>query len=160
MTVTNDDKIPTPPDSPPSSPKFSSDKLIPFGVTSLTNNMPVKLNLEKMNYNSWSSFFKIHLGSIGLKHHIESNTVSSSDKDWSRLNDLVKVWILGTCCESLQDQVVTTPGTAKDLWDHIKELFHDNEDARAITLDNQLHSVKIGNLSINDYFSHIQGMVD
>ncbi|GJT98279.1 hypothetical protein Tco_1093797 [Tanacetum coccineum] len=95
----SDDKIPT----PPPSPKSSSDKLIPFGVTSITNNVPVKLDLEKMNYNSWSSFFKIHLGSIGLKDHIESDTVSSSDKEWSRLNDLVKVWILGTCCESLQD---------------------------------------------------------
>ncbi|GJT43316.1 ribonuclease H-like domain-containing protein [Tanacetum coccineum] len=135
----SDDKIPT----PPPSPKSSSDKLIPFGVTSITNNVPVKLDLEKMNYNSWSSFFKIHLGSIGLKDHIESDTVSSSDKEWSRLNDLVKVWILGTCCESLQDQVVSTPGTAKDLWDHIKDLFHDNEDARAIALDNQLRFVNI-----------------
>ncbi|GJU13467.1 ribonuclease H-like domain-containing protein, partial [Tanacetum coccineum] len=151
-----DDKIPT----PPPSLKSSSDKLIPFGVTSITNNVPVKLDLEKMNYNSWSSFFKIHLGSIGLKDHIESDTVSSLDKEWSRLNDLVKVWILGTCCESLQDQVVSTPGTAKDLWDHIKDLFHDNEDARAIALDNQLRSVNIGNLSIHDYFSKIQGMAD
>ncbi|GJY43126.1 hypothetical protein Tco_0431339 [Tanacetum coccineum] len=129
----NDDRPPTPPST--------SDKLIPFGVTSITNNVPVKLNLEKMNYNSWSSFFKIHLGSIGLKHHIESATPSSSDKDWSRLDDLVKVWILGTCTESLQDQVATTPGTAKDLWNHIKDLFHDNEDAWAINLDNQLHHV-------------------
>ena len=92
MTNSND-KIPTPPVTPPSSPKSSCDKLIPFGVTSLINNMPVKLDLEKMNYNSWSSFFKIHLGSIGLKHHIESNSASSSENEWSRLNDLVKVWI-------------------------------------------------------------------
>ncbi|GKE63094.1 hypothetical protein Tco_1513461, partial [Tanacetum coccineum] len=148
----DDDRLPTPPST--------SDKLIPFGVTSITNNVPVKLNLEKMNYNSWSSFFKIHLGSIGLKHHIESATASSSDKDWSRLDDLVKVWILGTCTESLQDQVATTPGTAKDLWDHIKDLFHDNEDAWAINLDNQLRSIKRDNLLINTYFSQIQSMAD
>ncbi|PWA81622.1 hybrid signal transduction histidine kinase M [Artemisia annua] len=156
----DDDKITHPFSPKSSSPTSSYDKLTPFSVTSITNNMPVKLNLEKMNYNSWSSFFKIHLGSIGLKHHIESSTASSSDKDWSRMDDLVKVWILGTCSESLQDQVVTTPGTAKDLWDHIKDLFHDNEDARAITLDNQLRFIKIGNLSINAYFSQIQSMAD
>ncbi|GJS53267.1 hypothetical protein Tco_0626629 [Tanacetum coccineum] len=34
-------------------------------------------------------------------------------------------------------------GNVEDLWDHVKELFHDNEDARAITLDNQLRSIKI-----------------
>ncbi|GJY07283.1 hybrid signal transduction histidine kinase M [Tanacetum coccineum] len=93
-------------------------------------------------------FFHVHdsiedwvIGTQGS--HVQSDTVSSLDKEWSRLNDLVKVWILGTCCESLQDQVVSTPGTAKDLWDHIKDLFHDNEDARAIALDNQLRSVNI-----------------
>ncbi|GKB54757.1 ribonuclease H-like domain-containing protein [Tanacetum coccineum] len=99
-----------------------------------------------MDYNSWTSFFKIHLRSIGFKHHIESAIASSTNKDWSRLDDLVKVWILGTCCESLQDEVVTTPGTTKDLWDHIKGLFHGNEDDRTITLDNQLRSIKIGDL--------------
>ncbi|GKA95938.1 hybrid signal transduction histidine kinase M [Tanacetum coccineum] len=89
---------------------------------------------------------------IALRH--------STDPEWSRLDDLVKVWILGTCSESLQDQVVTTPGTAKDLWYHLKDLFHDNEDARAITIDNQLRSITIGNLSINAYFSKIQSMAD
>ena len=52
---------------PPAIPTPSSfDKLIPFGITSITNGVPVKLNFEKLNYNSWSSFFKIHLGSFGL----------------------------------------------------------------------------------------------
>ncbi|GJV62887.1 hypothetical protein Tco_1473715 [Tanacetum coccineum] len=43
-----------------------------------------------MNYNYWSLFFKIHLGSIGLKHHTENATYSSTYKDWSRLGDLAK----------------------------------------------------------------------
>ncbi|GKF06935.1 hypothetical protein Tco_0037603, partial [Tanacetum coccineum] len=38
----------------------------------------------------------------------------------------------GSLCDSLQEQVVTTPGNAKALWDHLKELFHDNKDARAL----------------------------
>ncbi|GJV85675.1 hypothetical protein Tco_1525573 [Tanacetum coccineum] len=89
-----------------------------------------------MNYHSWSLFFKIHLSSIGLKHHTENATYSSMDKDWSRLGDLAKVWILGTCLESLQDQVMMTSSIPKDLWDHLKELFYGDEDDWAITLDN------------------------
>ena len=59
----------TPPPSPPST---SADKLIPF---SITNKVPVKLSLEKHNYNSWSSFFKIHLGSLGISDGAKKNFV-------------------------------------------------------------------------------------
>nr|GEW23473.1 hypothetical protein [Tanacetum cinerariifolium] len=65
----------------------------------------------------------------------------------SQLDDLIKMWIIGSLSDSLQEQVVTTPGNAKALWDHIKDFFHDNKDARAINLDNELRSVKIGKMS-------------
>ncbi|PWA98265.1 hypothetical protein CTI12_AA021030 [Artemisia annua] len=85
-------------------------KVVPF-------NVPIKLSLDRHNYNSWSSFLKIHLGSLGLKTHIEGTATSNTDPEWNKQDDLVKVWILGTLDESLQDQVVTTPGNAKALWD-------------------------------------------
>ncbi|PWA39342.1 hybrid signal transduction histidine kinase M [Artemisia annua] len=128
-------------------------KIVPF-------NVPIKLSLDKHNYNSWSSFLKIHLGSLGLKPHIERTATSNTDPEWLKQDDLVKVWILGTLDESLQDQVVTTPGNAKALWDHIKDLFHDNKDARAITLDNELRSIKLGSLTINAYCTKIRAMAD
>ncbi|GJZ67420.1 ribonuclease H-like domain-containing protein [Tanacetum coccineum] len=53
------------------------------------------------------------------------------------------MWILGSLWDSLQEQVVTTLGNAKALWDHLKDLFHDKKDARAINLDNELRSIKI-----------------
>ncbi|GJW69610.1 hypothetical protein Tco_1141597 [Tanacetum coccineum] len=69
------------------------DKIIPFGVTSITNNIPVKLSLEKLNYNSWCSFFKIYLGSLVLKKHIEeaSTSTGTTDPEWSKLDDLIKM---------------------------------------------------------------------
>ncbi|PWA70662.1 hybrid signal transduction histidine kinase M [Artemisia annua] len=136
----------------------SADKLIPF---SITNKVPIKLDLEKHNYNSWSSFFLIHLGSLGLKSHVEQEASSSTiNPEWCKLDDLIKMWILGSLCDSLQEQVVSTPGNAKALWNHLKDLFHDNKDARAINLDNELRSIKIGNLSINEYFTKIKSMAD
>ncbi|PWA57514.1 myb-like protein P [Artemisia annua] len=108
---------------------------------------------------------KAEKGSLGLKSHIEtkpSNDTSSSEPDpeWCKLDDLIKMWILGSLCDSLQEQVVSTPGYAKDLWDHLQGLFHDNKDARAINLDNELRSIKIGNMSINDYCTKIKSMAD
>nr|GEX61479.1 ribonuclease H-like domain-containing protein [Tanacetum cinerariifolium] len=80
--------------------------------------------------------------------------------EWDKQDDLVKVWILGTLEESLQDQVVTTPRNAKALWDHIKDLFHDNKDARAITFDGELQSIKLASLTINAYCTKIKVMAD
>nr|GFC37971.1 hybrid signal transduction histidine kinase M [Tanacetum cinerariifolium] len=66
--------------------------------------------------------------------------------------------ILGTLCDSLQEQVVSTAGNAMDLWDHIQGLFHDNKDVMAISLDNELRSIKIGKKSINEYCTKIKSM--
>ncbi|GKB79805.1 hybrid signal transduction histidine kinase M [Tanacetum coccineum] len=84
---------------------------------SIPNKVPIKLDLEKHNYNSWSSFSIIHL-------------------------------------------VVTTPGNAKALWDHLKDLFHDNKDVRAINLDNELCSIKIGKMTVNEYCTRIKSMAN
>nr|GEY99574.1 hybrid signal transduction histidine kinase M [Tanacetum cinerariifolium] len=89
----------------PPPPPSTTDKIIPF---SIPNKVPIKLYLEKHNYNSWSSFFVIHLGSIGLKSHVETDT-ASTNPEWCQLDDLIKMWILGSLCDSIQEQVVTTP---------------------------------------------------
>ncbi|GJS29455.1 hypothetical protein Tco_0490075 [Tanacetum coccineum] len=66
------------------------------------------------------------------------------------------MWILGSLCDSLQEQVVTTPGNAKALWDRLKELFHDNKYARAINLDYELRSIKISKITVNEYCTKIR----
>ncbi|GKD55699.1 hybrid signal transduction histidine kinase M [Tanacetum coccineum] len=70
------------------------------------------------------------------------------------------MWILGSLCDSLQEQVVTIPGNVKALWDHMKDLFHDNKDDRAINLDNVLCSIKIGKMTINEYCTKIKSIAD
>nr|GEW54106.1 hypothetical protein [Tanacetum cinerariifolium] len=109
----------------PTPPTTSIDKLIPF---SITNKVPIKLDLKIHNYNSWSSFF-------------------------------LSILILGSLCDSLQ-QVVTNLVNAKSLWDHLKDTFHDNKDGRAINLGNELCSIKIGKMTINEYCTKIKSLAD
>nr|GEW22439.1 zinc finger, CCHC-type [Tanacetum cinerariifolium] len=97
--------------------------------------------------------------SLILKSHMEQDT-ASTNLDWCQLDDLIRMWILGSLCDSLQEQVVTTLGNAKALWDHLKDLFHDNKDARAITLDNELRSIKIRKMTVNEYCTKIQSMAN
>nr|GEV88076.1 hybrid signal transduction histidine kinase M [Tanacetum cinerariifolium] len=101
---------------PPPLPSSSTNKIIPF---SIPNKIPIKLDLEKHNYNAWSSLSLIHLCSLGLKAHVESKT-ASTNPEWEQLDDLIKMWILSSLY-----------------------LFHDNKDHRALNLDNELHSIKI-----------------
>ncbi|GJU20606.1 ribonuclease H-like domain-containing protein [Tanacetum coccineum] len=68
--------------------------------------------------------------------------------------------ILGSLSDSLQEQVVTIPGNTKALWDHLKNIFHDNKDARAINLDNELRSINIGKMTVNEYCNKIQAMAN
>ncbi|GKE31004.1 hypothetical protein Tco_1450326 [Tanacetum coccineum] len=93
---------------PPPPPPTSADKLI---SSSIANKVHIKLDLEKHNYNSWRSFCIIHLGSLGLKTHVEAET-SSTNPEW------------------------------------------------AINLDNELRSIKIGKMTINEYFTKIKSMAD
>ncbi|GKD44446.1 hypothetical protein Tco_1269091 [Tanacetum coccineum] len=105
--------------SPPP-PSTSTDKLISF---SIANKVHIKLDLEKHNYNSWRSFCIIHLGSLGLKPHVEAET-SSTNPEWCKLDDLIKMWILRSLCDSLQNQFVTTPGkmTINEYFTKIKSM--------------------------------------
>ncbi|PWA59685.1 hybrid signal transduction histidine kinase M [Artemisia annua] len=117
-------------------PTTTADKLIPF---SITNKVPAKLSFKNIT--------TTHVA-LSLKYISEASVTPS------------KMWILGPLCDSLQEQVISTPSNAKELWDNLKGLFHDNKDARAINLANELRSIKIGNMSINEYCTKIMFMAD
>nr|GEZ92890.1 hypothetical protein [Tanacetum cinerariifolium] len=106
-------------DAPPQ-PPTNTDKIIPF---SIPNKVPNKLDLKKHNYNSWSSFSLIHLGSLGLKSYVEDDTASTTP-DWCQLDDLIKMY------------------------------------SRSINLDNELRSIKIGTMTVNEYCTKIRSMAD
>nr|GEV95249.1 hybrid signal transduction histidine kinase M [Tanacetum cinerariifolium] len=89
--------------------------------------------------------------------HVETDT-ASTNREGCQLDDLIKMWILGSLCDSLQEQVVTTPGNAKALWDYLKDIFHDKKYARAINLDNEIRSFKINKMSVNEYCTKIKSM--
>nr|GEY60416.1 hybrid signal transduction histidine kinase M [Tanacetum cinerariifolium] len=133
-------------DNPPLPPP-PTDKIIPF---SIPNKVPIKLDLEKHNYNSWSSFSLIHLGSLGLKSHVKTDT-ASTNPEWCQL-DLTKMWIL------ISSRYHT--GQRKSLMGPPQKYFHDNKDAKAINLENELRFIKIGRMMVNEYCTKIQAMTN
>ncbi|GJU49960.1 Toll/interleukin-1 receptor domain-containing protein [Tanacetum coccineum] len=47
-----------------------------------------------------------------------------------------------------------------ELWNRLKDLFHDNKDARITQLDNEIRNMAIGNLSITDFFQQLKSKAD
>ncbi|GKE62825.1 hybrid signal transduction histidine kinase M, partial [Tanacetum coccineum] len=86
-----------------------------------------------------------------------TNTTAS---EWNRLDSLVKVWIYGTISTSLLQTVLKKNVTAKDVWKSLKDLFHDNKDARVMELQEELRSLELGNLTISEYFKKIKMVAD
>nr|GEU54164.1 retrotransposon protein, putative, unclassified [Tanacetum cinerariifolium] len=68
--------------------------------------------------------------------------------------------IYGTISTSLLQTVLKKNVTAKDVWKSHKELFHDNKDARAMELQEELRSLELGNLTISEYFKKIKMVSD
>ncbi|GKB35196.1 hypothetical protein Tco_0880138 [Tanacetum coccineum] len=54
--------------------------------------------------------------------------------------------------KTLQQRLDENPQTTKEAWDILAEIFSDNKRSQSIALKAGLHSMKLGDLSIDSYF--------
>ncbi|GJZ81121.1 hybrid signal transduction histidine kinase M, partial [Tanacetum coccineum] len=54
--------------------------------------------------------------------------------------------------------VVENPQSAKEAWDILADIFHDNKRTRSIDLKAELRSLKLGDLTIDAYFRKIESI--
>ena len=136
-----------------------------YAVNNLNSVVPVKLNIDELNYSSWSYFFKIHCNNFGVLKHIEGVTASSSTTDpptdeWLTADSIVKSWIILTLAPALQGRLIkANPPTAKAAWDHVEKIFLDNKRTRTIALKGELRVIQMGDLTADAYFRKIESIV-
>ncbi|GKD35079.1 hybrid signal transduction histidine kinase M, partial [Tanacetum coccineum] len=88
-----------------------------------------------------------------------TSTTIPPTPEWLKIDSIVLSWKFMTLSETLQAQlVVEDPQTAKEAWDLIPTIFKDNKMSRFIALKAELRSLKLGDLSINDYFRKIKSI--
>ncbi|GJW75409.1 hypothetical protein Tco_0134779 [Tanacetum coccineum] len=56
--------------------------------------------------------------------------------------------------------VVDDETSAHGVWKCLKDLFHNNKDARVTQLDNEIRNMAIGNSSVTDFFQDIKSKAD
>ncbi|GJW99365.1 ribonuclease H-like domain-containing protein [Tanacetum coccineum] len=134
-----------------------------YSIASIKACIPTPFDQDKLNYNSWSALFKRFCKTYDVQHHLDAppttTTTSTAPVDpYNNVNDsLVVIWMYSTISPKLVDMVIDDSATTRGVWERLKNIFHDNKDARVIQLDNEIHNMSIGNLSVRDYFQEIKG---
>ncbi|KAH7541833.1 hypothetical protein FEM48_Zijuj02G0009500 [Ziziphus jujuba var. spinosa] len=119
--------------------------------------LPVKLNGK--NYFSWEFQFRMFVKGKNLWGHLDGSVSKPKNESdigkitqWNSNNAQVISWILG----SVESQIVLSLRSfhfAKDMWDFLKKIYHQENSARRFQLELELSEYCQGNLSIQDYYS-------
>ncbi|GKA58473.1 hybrid signal transduction histidine kinase M, partial [Tanacetum coccineum] len=134
----------------------------PYGITNIKTYIPLVLDLDELNYDSWSELFTLHCRSFRVLQFIDGTSTSADQANdkWAKLDSFVKLWIFGTISKPLLQRVLKKNITAHDVWKQIKDVFHDNKTAKAMQLDNDLRTIELGSMSITEYFHKIHRIAD
>ncbi|GKC38125.1 hypothetical protein Tco_1050509 [Tanacetum coccineum] len=150
--------------SPPATGLTLVEKL--YAVHNIHNLVPVKLDVDELNYLSWCYFFQIHCNNFGVLHHIEPKTgdaASSSTpptEEWLTADSIVKSWIILTLSPSLQRRFIKiNPKTALSAWEKVEALFQENKRIRTVALKGELRMIQMDNLTAEEYFSKIDSII-
>ncbi|XP_020243511.1 uncharacterized protein LOC109821761 [Asparagus officinalis] len=146
-----------------------------LAVNNIKNFIPVILDMESSQYNSWATLFKIHARAYQVLDHIIPPTSTttgkktSSSKDaesednnlWDRLDAIVLQWIYGTITNDVLLTILEQDATAMDAWNHLADLFHDNKTSRAVHLEYQLSQVRLDDFpNVAAYCQRIKTLAD
>ncbi|PWA70396.1 hypothetical protein CTI12_AA289390 [Artemisia annua] len=135
-----------------------------YSLASIKACIPNPLDLEKLNYNSWSALFKRFCKTYGVEHHLNAPSTSTStapiDPNHDTNDSLVVMWMYSTLSPKLADMVIDDSSSAHGVWKKLQDLFHDYKAARVIQIDNEIRNMNIGTLSVSDYFQEIKTKAD
>ena len=131
-------------------------------VSNIRTFVPITLEIEKVQYASWAELFKIHARAYQVLDHIIPPRDTTIDENlWSRLDAVVLQWIYGTISTDLLHTILEPDSTAQTAWDHLKNIFQDNKNSRAVHLEHQLSRTQQADFpTISAYCQHLKMLSD
>ncbi|GJW91786.1 WRKY family transcription factor [Tanacetum coccineum] len=146
---------------PPTQPRQPIDKA--YSIASIKACILIPLDIDKLNYNSWSSLFIRFCHTYEVQHHLEAPLITATyviDPLHESNDSLVVMWIYSTISPKLVEMVVDDGTSAYGVWKRLKDLFHNNKDARVTQLDNEIRNMAIGSSTVTDFFQDIKSKAD
>ncbi|XP_071719079.1 uncharacterized protein [Rutidosis leptorrhynchoides] len=142
-------------------------------ISNIKNLIPITLEIENGQYNSWAELFKIHCTAYDVLDHIippttTDDSTTSSDQTtnnrsplWNRLDAIVKQWIYSTISNDLLHTILENNTTAASTWERLEGIFHDNKTSRALYLNRQFTNIKLDNFAnCSAYCQEIKSLAD
>ncbi|XP_071704137.1 uncharacterized protein [Rutidosis leptorrhynchoides] len=122
-------------------------------VNHILYSVPIKLELNTSEYNTWSELFRIHCKAHDVLDHLTSDTIPATSSKapeitqevWDRHDAIVLQWMYGTLSKELLSTMMESGLTSKKAWNRIKNMFHDNKHTRALALENKFTNCKLDN---------------
>lgn len=78
-----------------STPKPSPNDKI-YVITNIKSYVPLVLDLDRLNYNSWKKPFKTHYIGYKVYGHLNDTSQIEDDPKWETLDNIVKQWLYDT----------------------------------------------------------------
>lgn len=149
----------------------------PYGITNIKTHVPLILDQEHQNYDSWRELFKNHCKGFGVYHHLlpkptteSTSTLADQPKDkavaidpqadWEEIDAIVKAWIYDTLAQPLLNSIIKKNTTAYDVWITLENLFYDNKDHRLMELDTEIRNLSMGDSSMLEYLNRVSKLAD
>lgn len=115
------------------------------------------------NYSAWEFQFRFFVQGKELWGHVDGTTVTPKDKDekakWDKHDAQVATWILGSIDPLMINQLRSFK-TANGMWEYLKRVYNENNDARRFQLELDIAKYCQGNLSVRDYYSGFLNLWD
>ncbi|XP_057548104.1 uncharacterized protein LOC130826537 [Amaranthus tricolor] len=141
-------------------------------VNNIKTSISVVLTLENSQYSTWVELFKIHARSHRVLHHIipplttdkvtEKHPLTDEEQEWwSTLDAAVISWIYSTISGDLLETIIEPDATAMAAWNRLRDIFQDNQNSRAVTLEQDFSSTKMEDFpNASAYCQRLKGLSD
>ncbi|VFQ80414.1 unnamed protein product [Cuscuta campestris] len=138
-------------------------------VNNIKNHIPIVLELQNSQYSTWAELFKIHARSHKVLDHIipppkEKVKLPTTDEEkdtWSTLDAAVLSWIYSTISNDLLLTIIEPDATTMEAWGRLRDLFQDNQNSRALTLEQEFSTTKMEDFpNVSAYCQHLKSLSD
>ncbi|KAI0525156.1 hypothetical protein KFK09_004548 [Dendrobium nobile] len=145
----------------------SSDYTVPaplkFLISNLKTLVPHPLSAE--NYHIWRIQILQHFSANGFSGYLTGNLPCPSDASsneffkWTLIDRNLISALFSTISPAILPHILSCP-TAQDVWKTLKKRIQPNIRSRVIQLKNELHTIQMGNSSMQQYLMRVKNLVD